>query len=660
MSKKRGVWILLVIVFLSLSAHAASAGYSKEVFTGNVFSGTSIDIDGDYSVIVTHNKLGNRIFVDAGDDYSSVNIDECEELKNIRVCFTNMTYDTDELKTFATIKINKTEPTIAVTRTITSTDFYAGEEQNVTVQVKNTGDTATDGTYYEDWGDKYEIVDRLDGPCSVERSAIIWKGSLEKDETLSCEFTIKAIDKVNRGVVGSFKYFDGFNYETEYGTELVVDVKNVVDLKSRMIHQDTEPEEDSFSFETDHVTLSEGEEGRLAINITNMMSQGDYVDVILRLHLPKGVMYTGPGTIITKKKANSTGNFTIFTKTKVVASDKMTIVNERVLEWHGRLKTNATDRSSKVFILDLLPKYTGISNILVEAEYTDDEGRSYDHTEYIPLSVASRGINTLLYINDPVRKQVWTEHYEHEDSIDIVSLHKYALKIQVQNENAYANIKDVEVRVVTNLTGFDDQNYALMSSRAINVPFDFIFKAPRVEQDTDYDMSVYTDYTTENGEKFSNMTKFTINVKGFEGITINHEFEKTSLEGDEESSVTVSLTNNLLIDIPNVRIKELIDPRFKVKGVLKKNLVLKADEDIDVLSYVLTAPRLSDEESLKINTTVEYPYQGNDTWITKSDINTMAVKPKELDLSLANTLADTSTSAGSIEYVEYTITNSED
>ena len=115
MDAKRGVLVILLLVLLATDASA----YLTNVFTGKVKSGESIDID-DYTIIVTLSRQ-NRLFVDAVDDFANIDLNQCGDVKNIRVCFKNITIDETELVTYVDLEINKTEPNIEITRTISKT-----------------------------------------------------------------------------------------------------------------------------------------------------------------------------------------------------------------------------------------------------------------------------------------------------------------------------------------------------------------------------------------------------------------------------------------------------------------------------------------------------------------------------------------------------------
>ena len=268
MDAKRGLLVVLLLVILATNASA----YITEVFSGTVKSGESIDID-DYTLIVTLSRQ-NRLFVDAIDDFASLDLDQCGELKNIRICFNNITIDDTELVTYVDITINKTEPKIDITRTISKTEFFVGEELTVTSKVKNTGDDALDATYLEEWGPDAEVVSVESGFCILERGRIIWRGFLKKDQELNCEYKIKFKEPVERGYVGTFKYYNGYNYETEVSTELVLKAKDAVQMDSRFVGQDVEVESNTFSYDAEDDSASPGEKVRLVINLSNQI-EGD-------------------------------------------------------------------------------------------------------------------------------------------------------------------------------------------------------------------------------------------------------------------------------------------------------------------------------------------------------------------------------------------------
>ena len=146
----------------------------------------------------------------------------------------------------------------------------------------------------------------------------------------------------------------------------------------------------------------------------------------------------------------------------------------------------------------------------------------------------------------------------------------------------------------------------------------------------------------------------------FEDVTITQELDSTELDGDEEANVLIRVKNNRLVDLKDVQVKDIIDSRFKVEGVHSRNVNIKSGEEIDAYQYQLIAPRLFQEDNLRINTTVTYYDTDNSTLITLSKGGTIKVVEKTLDLTTSSTTEDTEPYVGDIIDVDYSITNSED
>ncbi|MBU0461857.1 MAG: hypothetical protein KJ574_04700, partial [Nanoarchaeota archaeon] len=599
---------------------------------------------------------------DAGDDFASVSLYGCDDLKNILVCFTNTTFDEDELRTYIVVEINKTEPVISITRTISNTEFYAGEEQNVTISVTNTGDPATNATYYENWGSEFEIVEMEEGLCSIERSAIIWKGYIDEDKPLECTYRIRAKKDVEKGVVASLRYFNGFKMDTEYSSELLVTVNPIVEILTRTVHEDEEPVEAAFDWDADDVEPSINEDVRLALNLTNKLRESKWVDVDLKITYPKGIDYLGSSYVIYKEENGSLGNYTSYITHRLGATKIFTKTTGNVLEWSGRLRNNGTKEASEIFVLEFNTQKTGAHNLLLTAHYKDEDKREYTYSEYVKLKVINRGIKPIMYINDLSKRFEREETLlEEDDTIELESLNEYRLRMQIENINPFGKLKNLKVVVNTSVANFTTKEYSEIDAAGRLIPYSFLFRAPRTGVDLDYDMFITITGLTEFGDYFSNSTTFTARVNKFEDIDITHEFESTSLEGDEDSLVTTNLKNNRLVDLKNVNVTEYIDPRFTVEGVHARTMNLKADEDVDAYSYTLTAPRIEVEnDTFYINTTVTYYDPDHEMMVTHSKQETMTVKPKELDLTITRTIDDNDADVGDILNIEYTLTNSEE
>jgi hypothetical protein len=244
--------------------------------------------------------------------------------------------------------------------------------------------------------------------------------------------------------------------------------------------------------------------------------------------------------------------------------------------------------------------------------------------------------------------------------------------MQIENSNHFAELRNIEVEVSTNLTNFSKVEYPVLELQeyrkgfthtvsGMEIPYKFMFNAPRTEVDKDYDLFVTITGLTEFGEKFTNTTEFTARVNKFEDIQINHEFESTNIEGDEDTLVTTLLKNNRVSDIKNVHVTDYVDPRLGFDGVNTRKLTLKADEEVAVYSYMLTAPRINVESGdFFVNTTVKYYDPDYDQEFIQSEESKLTIKPKELRLTVDRTIDNDEVSIGDVLDVKYVITNSEE
>ena len=655
---KRGVMGLVSIVLLLLLATTTLADYSEEIINDTIFSGEGINVD-DYSLIITMNYDETRIFVDAGDDFASINREDCGHVKNLEVCFLNVTFDEEELRTYIDVSVYRNKPEIYVDRTVSSTEFSTGSEQTMIVTFGNLGDPATEVTYYERWGNNFEITEDVDGPCMIEGTAIIWKGFLEPDKEKVCEFKFKAKNSGNYGSVGTVRYFDGFETKRESSTELMLIIKDIVEMKYRITHEGQELVEKTLKYyevdETpEEINIAVGEKFNLALLFENTYEEEKSVDGIIKIDLPESLFYEGSGTIITKVKSG-----TNWIKTKVDTTSSMR-KKDKSLEWTGTFNTSGTPNAIKSFILEIDTNKVGSIPIMINGEFEDENGNIYNYKKILNVNVIDKGMKATLYIND-LTKRFEREEFlsEDEDSIDVESNNEYRFKLQLENLNWYNKLKDVKIIFDTELIQLKNVNYATIEEGARIIPYSFIFVTPLNTTKTRFDLNILFKYKTEQGECFTNETKFFIDVNSFKNLTINHEFEETKIFGDEKTSLSVFVDNNRLIDIKKVTVEEVIDPSIKVKGITSRTLNIKAEEEIEVYTYELTAPLTEEQKKLPITTKVSYFDEDYNKLITVEKTSYLEVEPKEYNLQIERTLEE-DYEMGAVTDISYLITNSED
>jgi hypothetical protein len=642
--------MLFVLLLLAVSIFSSFAAGETQEFRGEVISGESIDVD-DFTFIITMNKYGSAIFVDADPMFQSVEFGDCEKMESFRICFDNTTYDYDENEAYAIVRIFRSKPDVSIRKTINQTEFYVGHEAEVTITITNTGDTAPNIIMTDDYSAEVEIYD-MEGGCRVHENQVYWQGHLNEDEEKQCTFLIKVTKELHRSFVAHLKYWDNFKWIDEYSSTLTLDVEPVISFYSTIVREDYEIDGTAFDYDEDNPGVNIGETLRLLVNITN--EYNDHIDVdALEIHLPPNIKYRSQGHL-RFNYINASGN-----RSSIVwYSDRITKVSDRVLRWSGRL----SEGNSKLFILKLTAERTGRHSMVLNTEYEYDD-MEFEADQYEAFDVVDPGIDIRMTVEDKSKRFAPPERLDdEEDSIDLESMHPYNVKVYTQNRNKYSKLESVNVEVLTDLAGFKKIHYSEMDEEGQRIPYSIVLIPPYVESSKAFKMNVSASFKNEYGEMHYNSTEFSITVLPSKDLTIDIDSsEGDVLEGGEETEITVSVNNDRLIDIRNVEVKDVISEELHVEGVHSKRVKLNKESDTDIYRYRITPPIVHTKTRYNITTTVSYFDPDLRQTLQFSKTKTITVEPLKPDVTLDVTLDEPDDIyPGTLIPVEYVVRNDEE
>ncbi|MFC1741457.1 hypothetical protein ACFL3V_02895 [Nanoarchaeota archaeon] len=643
-----------MIVFssvLALLVLCLAVSGESSVFADQVRSGESIDID-DFTFIITMNKYGSAIFVDAGEMFLTVPIFGCKKMDHFRVCFDNTTFDLDENELFAEVRINRSEPDVTITRQINQTnDLYVGQEAEMTINIINTGDPASQIIMRDDYPQGIEIYD-MAGGCQVHENEVYWQGHLDEDETKTCTFIIRARKEIHQSISAHLEYWDGFKWEDDYSSALSLDFDPVIEFFSSVVREDYEVEGTTFDFDEEVAGVNIGETPRLIINLSNNYNEDVYIKK-LEITLPPDIEYKSISHLRFNYR-NSSGDRT----SNVWYSDRISRITKNVLRWSG----NIDDQRSKLFIVKLHATKSGHQNVIMRVAYEYD-GLEFDDVRYADFDVVDPGVAIRMSVSDKSKRFSAPERLnEEDDSIDIEALHPYHFTVYTQNRNKYSYLTDVKVKVFTELAGFPQVNYDVIDEGGQKIPYSTEIIPPNNPASKDFKMNVSVWSKNSFGESHFNSTEFTVTVSPTKDLSIEYDSsEGEVLESGEETEVTVGVKNDRLIDIHDVRITDTIDPRLHVEGVHSKKVKLLAEEDTQVYLYRLTMPRVHKTTYYNITTKVSFFDPDIRHTFNYTKITTFAVKPlkPDLDVDLDYDTPD-KIYPGTLIPVDYTIGNPSD
>ena len=433
---------------------------------------------------------------------------------------------------------------------------------------------------------------------------------------------------------------------------MTLDFEAEITTEAAAVREGYEIDGTTFDFDITNPLLNIGETGRLLIRVTN-----DYPDEIkvesLDIHIPPELEYVSMGHL-RFNYVNASGN-----RSSIVwYSDRISKINNNLLRWDGTI----SEGDSKLFILKLRAKRTSHPIVQVNTKY------EYDNTEFEDtlqetLAVSDPGIGIRMSVEDKSRRFAAPERLDREDdSIELEAFHPYHFTVYIQNTNKYAKIESADVRVYTDLAQFTTRHYPMIEEEGQVIPYSVELIPPQVESNTNFKMNISVAYENEFGEHHENSTEFTVTVVPSKDLTIEWESsEGEVLEGGEETEIKVTITNDRLVDLNNVYVRETIPEELHVEGVHSKKIKLNKETDTEVYTYRLTPPVVHNKTRYEIVTTVSFFDQDKRQNFNLSKTTVLTIEPLRPDISIDITLDEPDTVyAGASIPVEYSITNDEE
>ncbi len=652
--KKEKRWILAALLLtaislLSISILSYPASAKTQVFSDQLLSGESIDVD-DFTFIITMNKYANAVFVSGGGLYQTVPIETCQNMDHFEVCFDNTTYNEEDNELYILFRMYRYQPDVSISRTINTSEMFVGKEAKVTLKIQNTADTASQIEMNDDYPASVQIYD-MEGGCSIHENQVYWKGHLDEGKSKECTFIIKGTKELHQSFVAQLKYWDGFKWVEKFSTTMTLDINPVVEIYSRIVREDYEVDGTTLDMEDENPGIYAGEVFRLIVNITNEYDDDIKVDK-LEINLPPYLEYQTIGSL--RFNFLTGGN----RSGAVWSSSSITKVSPQKLTWSYRLD----NKTSKLFILKILAKETGRQNIIINTKYNYDN-MAFSDTTQETFDVADPSIGIRMTVTDKSRRFSAPERLDdEEDTIDLESLHPYDITIYAQNLNKYSILKNVNIKIITDIAGFSPVYYPQIDEEGQKIPYRLVLIPPYLTGSKEFPINVSFTYLSEFGETFENSTEFKINVQEQKELTINVDSsEGETLEGGEETEMVVSITNDRLIDIKDVDVKDIIPEEIHVEGLHARRLKLNKESDTDLYKYRIKMPIVHKNKHYNITTHVSFFDPDSRTQVNFSKVTELLIEPLKPDVSIDVTYdKPDDIYPGTLIPVEYVVTNDEE
>ena len=266
-------------MFLTLAQTALGA---QLISTGTYASGNNITVDGTaYRIRFSDQDryaAPAEVLLESAGKSMIVGNASCKEEGNIQFCLNSIyfTYPNATHKNVweASLSIYSKTASVQLTKTIDDAALLIGQETDVAVALKNTGDwKAADVVFVDRYPSTIGLTINVEG-CSLSGSVYKWEGALEAGQEHACRYTIAGKSGGKNDSVAEVVYFDGSSAKTD-------SLKSKIEVFNAAIQAVPRLAENASSI---------GRSNRLEINITNTNPEHESSGAI-ELMFPPGTVF---------------------------------------------------------------------------------------------------------------------------------------------------------------------------------------------------------------------------------------------------------------------------------------------------------------------------------------------------------------------------------
>lgn len=606
--KKTVVLCLLMFLLYVFFVNAAVS----QIYSGYVFSYETLTVDQKPFTVSLENN--DKLMLEYGPQYFFINRGDCEKIYNLKFCFGNTMWDTTENKEKINLTVYSITPTITITRTIDNPTMLVGGEAEIKTTIANgDGLSAENFSFIDTFTPEFEITDVF--YCNKNNNSVYWSGYIRINDSVECDYTVKALDEIQRSFKARTNYFDGFEMKDEYSDTITIKVNPLLDINTE--------------FNVTDQKIYPGQTFYLKINLTNRNDEDmnlKYFDI----YVPDGLEYLGTATIRTP--INATDN-------RYLPSGSLTKISSNVYRFSSEIDKN---NQSKIIAPMFKALLAGKSNIYMKAEY---ETGNVVRTKEI--------INSIV-----VKTQEIAIHTNLEDNEKFDTGIEKLVRVYIENpigNNIY--FKNLHVIFNTTLSNFSDVYLDRLNKSSTIYVLDKKIITPEIGKATTYKFNVIVSYDTEYNEKQQKNLEQNIVIEPIAGLSISHSISKSTVESGEEFDVETKVKNERQEDISNVNVSDTSYDEFDKAGINSARVNINGLDTVSAYKYKMKAPDVENTTKYTFVTTANY-FKDN---IKKSAENSfiITVLPKKLDISITRDIV-TPLFMGQIADVEYTIENNND
>jgi len=457
MFKKR----IYLAIFLFLMC-IVSAEDKEVIYSGTIYQESNTSINNQqfkFTIVGT-----DRLFVTVPSGSSIViNNGYCELIDKYDICvnstafwYHNPTFDQDFYQSDVKVyQFLAPRANIKLTRTVSNTYFFIGEEATFNMALKNTGKEQATSIFYKDTIPASFMIPRTNG-CSVETATngsyiVKWAGSMNINQEAGCSYTIRALSNIIFRSKASLRYNDGVGIKNIESDEIILNVP-------------------AYQLETEY---------KLSVNRTQINREFN-LEIIL-----KNVNNN------TEIKVESF-SLTLPPNLELIDHSKFDKEN-RVIRWSGTLEPGSLLEGNITLKADFVKNYTFKPVVSFYFETIE--------------AVIEKEFNIEVYGDKLMMRTTLGKSVE--------SLANSNITVEIINPSAGTMFKEISLEIASPMPGFNTikrEISELQKLKSIEIS-NISFVAPIVDSEKTYSVNVTINYLSDYGQGFTTSESYNVTVK---------------------------------------------------------------------------------------------------------------------------------------------------
>ncbi|MBW2999751.1 hypothetical protein KY339_03685, partial [Candidatus Woesearchaeota archaeon] len=464
-------------------------------------------------------------------------------------------------------------------------------------------------------------------------SNVKWVGDIGIGDYKEFRFSFIATRPIDEEFEPKLVYFDGFEEIEELGEKLSIETEFFFDMELKFADEDyaTRLIADSLTAIPELEDILPGEEGVFIIHLENEDPDDDDLDVNkLDIYIPDGLQLMGSEGL----RISNVGGY------ENLGAVTLQKISRNHYQWKGKLTED-----DKIISFRFKALWSDDQRIVVSAEIENDDGVIEKDTAEETIEVE---LEELI---------VWS-NFKEENEFNSKQRKKFSLYIQ--NPNPDISFKDLNVKLNIPWMETEDAFVKYIGDFGYFNIIDREITLPEVNVRTIYDYNVTVDYKTEYDEVFHEEFEEEIIVRPLEDLEITHNIDDSSLEANQETTVTVEIRNQGWEDLGSVEVFDIVPEELSPDGKTSKVVEVNKDSELIVYSYKITAPEISAEKKFEITTNATYKKLGQ--YFSSTKTTEIKVEAKELDIDITRRIdkEDHEYFRGEILKIDYKVENEEE